>query len=209
MDNKSLFGLIIITTLVIWGLVAWGSQPSQKTPATTAQNQLENVSDPDELVLGSRDADVQIVEYSDPQCPACALANEAINDIIANNQGKVMLLYRHFPLSYHQFAKQGARAMQAANRQGKFKEMKDILFQNQEQISDSAIANFAEQIGLDMTKYQEDYNDPKIIAKVESDFQKGLEVKIDATPTVFLNGTKFESWSDPVAFQKQIDGLLK
>jgi len=209
MDNKSLFGLIVITALVIWGLVAWGSKPSQNTPATTAQNQIQNVSDPDELVLGSRDAKVQIVEYSDPQCPACALANETINDIIANNQGKVMLLYRHFPLSYHQFSKQGGRAMQSASRQGKFKEMKNTLFQNQDKISDTTITDFAQQIGLDMARYQEDYNDPKIVAKVESDYQKGLADKIDATPTIFLNGTKIENWSDPIAFQRQIDELLK
>ena len=64
--------------------------------------------------------------------------------------------------------------MQSANRQGKFKEMKDILFQNQDKISDTTITDFAGQIGLDMARYQEDYNDPKIVAKVESDYQKGL-----------------------------------
>jgi protein-disulfide isomerase len=210
MDSKSLFGLIILTALIIWGLIVWGSQAPSKddSGANSGKNQIEQISDPDELTLGPTDALVQIIEYSDIQCPACAFADQVINQLIQNNPDKIQLVYRHFPLSYHPLARPGALALQAAHRQGKFKQMKDALFDNQRELTADLIQQIAAEIGLNMDRYSQDIQDPRLKAKVEQDYQKGLELGIKATPTIYLNGEELKEFADIDTLQIKIDQIV-
>ncbi|TSC93267.1 MAG: DSBA oxidoreductase [Candidatus Berkelbacteria bacterium Licking1014_7] len=208
MENKSLFGLIVITILVIWGLVAWGSKTSAPSNnAATNNPQIEKITDSDELTIGAQNPQVQIIEYSDVQCSACAIANTALNQIISQNPDTVQLVYRHFPLSYHPFAKPGALGLQAAFRQGKFREMKDALFERQDTLNQEIINQTAQELGLNMEKYRADITDPKLISKIEQNFQKGMTLKITGTPTIYINGAEFKNFADPREIQKKIDEI--
>jgi len=100
-------------------------------------------------------AAVNIVEYSDYQCPTCAYFHPIVEKIKSNFGTKVDVDYRYFPLNSHQYAALAARVAQAAKNQGKFKQMHDLLFENQKRWSNSGnptpiFINYAREVGLDV-----------------------------------------------------------
>ncbi|MEK7659884.1 MAG: thioredoxin domain-containing protein [Patescibacteria group bacterium] len=151
----------------------------------------------DDRVSGQIGAKVSLVEYGDFQCPACAAYFPAVKQIKAAYPNDVVVAYRHFPLvNIHPLATPAAIASEAANAQGKFWEMHDMLYENQQTwvIAEDVQATFrtyAEQIGLDMQKYDADFKNAKafeslIIAHMKS----GGTLQVTGTPSFFLNGKR-------------------
>jgi predicted DsbA family dithiol-disulfide isomerase len=143
-------------------------------------------------VFGSPMAPVTIVEFSDFQCPHCAAANPELHRVVREHEGKVKLVFKHYPLPSHTRAVPAARAAEAAARQGKFWEMTDLLFTRQRALEDSDLEKYAEQIGLDMERFRADYASPAVAAAVDNDRAEGEKVNVEGTPTVYVNGRKLE-----------------
>ena len=101
---------------------------------------------------------------------------------------KVKLVFKHFPLRNHKYARKAAAAALAADRQGKFWEYQDQLFKNFSKLSDQKMQEIAHQISLDEGQFQKNMNDPKILAKISKDIQDGNKAGVRGTPTVFVNG---------------------
>ena len=101
---------------------------------------------------------------------------------------KVKLVFKHFPLRNHKYARKAAAASLAADRQGKFWEYQDQLFKNFSKLSDQKMQEIAHQISLDEGQFQKNMNDPKILAKISKDIQDGNKAGVRGTPTVFVNG---------------------
>lgn len=101
---------------------------------------------------------------------------------------KVKLVFKHFPLRNHKYARKAAAAALAADRQGKFWEYQDQLFKNFSKLSDQKMQEVAHQISLDEGQFQKNMNDPKILAKISKDIQDGNKAGVRGTPTVFVNG---------------------
>lgn len=141
-------------------------------------------------VRGNKDASVYLVEFSDYQCPACASFAPLVEDIIKQNGDKIIFAYRHFPLDQHPFAERMAIAAEAAGRQGKFWEMSDVLFKNQENISDDLITQLANDMKLNMEQFAKDRADSALKDLVLADKAAGMRFGVDATPTFYLNGQK-------------------
>lgn len=148
---------------------------------------------------GGEAARLELVEYSDFQCPACGAYYPLVKQIMKEFGGDVRLAYRHFSLrQIHQNADLAARVAEAAGVQGKFWEMHDTLFERQAEWSKSIdattlFAKYAGDLGLDWERFRRDISSQAVREKVESDYQKGLSLKVDSTPTFFLNGEKLEN----------------
>lgn len=105
------------------------------------------------------------------------------------------LVFKNFPLRNHKFARPAAIAALAANKQGKFWELHDQLYENYNRLSDQKIREIAQQVGLDMEKFDKDMKDPKLKAIVERDFQEGARVGVRGIPTIFVNGRQLRNRS--------------
>ena len=105
------------------------------------------------------------------------------------------LVFKNFPLRNHKFAWPAAIAALAANKQGKFWELHDQLYENYNRLSDQKIREIAQQVGLDMEKFDKDMKDPELKALVERDFQEGKRAGVRGIPTIFVNGRQLRNRS--------------
>ncbi len=161
---------------------------------------------------GDPKAPITIVEFSDFQCPFCGQwFKNAYSQINENyiKKGTVKLVYRHFPLSFHPQANPAANAAECANEQGKFWEMHDRIFTNQEQLSPENYKAWAKEFGLDTTKFNSCYDTKKYDSKVTADFAEGSGVGVSGTPSFFVNGTLIVGAQGYDAFKSAIDAAIK
>jgi protein-disulfide isomerase len=108
---------------------------------------------------------------------------------------EMKLVFKNFPLRNHKFAWPAAIAALAADKQGKFWELHDQLYENYNRLRDQKIREIAQQVGLDMEKFDQDMKDPELKALVERDFQEGVEVGVRGIPTIFVNGRQLRNRS--------------
>lgn len=144
-------------------------------------------------IRGNTDAPVELVEYGDYQCPHCGKAHPIVKKLQKELGPRLKFVFRNFPLSkIHPQAKTAAIAAEAAGLQGKFWEMHDILFENQKQLTNSALIEYAARLKLDIPKFEADLQKPESDEKVEAQFYSGMRSGVNATPTFFINGEKYE-----------------
>ena len=124
---------------------------------------------------------------------------------------QVKLVFKQFPLSFHQHARKAALATLAARKQGKFWEMHDKIFENQTALADAQgkdrFSEFAKQIGLNVTLFEKTLNDPALDQIIVKDLKDGAEAQVTGTPTLYVNGKKINDRSLP-GFKKLIDAEL-
>jgi protein-disulfide isomerase len=157
---------------------------------------------------GAANAPVTIVLFTDFQCPYCARIVPVLNELLEKNKGKVKLVFKNYPLPNHQFARKAATAALAAGKQGKFWEYHDRLFQNYNRLNDQVVQEQAQQLGLDMQKFEKDMNDPQIMQVINQDYQDGAKAGVRGTPTIFVNGSLLRNTSLE-GFQAAIDKELE
>lgn len=182
-ETKFFIGVITATIVLVVVGVVFLSRPA---PSFTREEMIFK----DSYIRGSDKADVFLVEFSDFQCPACAAAKPDVDAIVSENKNKLAFVYRHFPLDQHAFAFKAALAAESAGEQGKFWQMYDYLFENQNSLSDKVIMKAADKLELDKTKFEESYSNKKYQDKVNKDLSDGRKFGVDSTPTFFLNGQK-------------------
>jgi protein-disulfide isomerase len=159
-------------------------------------------------VRGPKNAPITVVLFSDFQCPFCGRVEPAIAELEKLYPGKVRVAWKNFPLSFHSNAKPAAEAALAANEQGKFWKMHEILFKNQSALSAADLEKYAKEIGLDMTKYKAAIDSHKFAAAIEADMKQGSSLGVSGTPAAFVNG-QLVSGAQPVeAFKKIVDAEL-
>ncbi len=159
--------------------------------------------------FGPEAAPVQIVEFSDFQCPYCSRAAEAVHKIKEKYGDRVHFTFRQFPLPMHQNARGAAEAALAANAQGKFWEFHDLLFKNQQQLDSTGLETQAKQAGLNVAQFKKAITDHQFAPKVDADVKLGEQVSVQGTPTMFINGARV---ADPTSFDaiaQQIETALK
>ncbi len=156
---------------------------------------------------GSQSATVLVEEFADFQCPACKDMHKTVNEINAAYGSQIKFVFRNYPLiQTHPKAYDAAVAAEAAGLQGKFWEMQNLLFTNQEKWSfepnhRNIFAEYAKTIGLDVDKFSQDSLGITAKSRVDADMQRGNEVGIRSTPTIFVNGK-------PIAFeQSTVEGI--
>lgn len=148
---------------------------------------------PADKTQGNEQAAIKLVEYGDYQCPHCATAYPIIKEIQSTFGDQILFVFRNFPLQEsHRYANIAAQAAEAAGKQGKFWEMHDAIFENQQHLNEEFIEHLAEKLGLDMDEFEEDMNSEEISTKVEDDFESGVRSGVNGTPSFFINGEKFD-----------------
>jgi protein-disulfide isomerase len=142
-------------------------------------------------VRGPDTAPVTIVEFSDYECPHCGRAAPILRDIEREFHDRVRVIHMHFPLSGHIHAMAASRAAVAAQRQNKFWEYHDLLFANQNALEQADLERYATQLGLDLTRFRADQQAASTEAKVAADRREGERLQIEGTPTIYINGRRY------------------
>ena len=153
---------------------------------------------------GPANAPVTIEEYSDFQCPTCGRMHPVVKQLLARYPQQVRLVFRHYPLAtIHKYARESARAAEAAGMQGKFWEMADLLYERQAEWSKAEPARplfvrYAQQLGLDLGRFQQDIDSTGVAMRVVNDERRAVSRKLGGTPTFIVNGRElaFEESND-------------
>ena len=139
--------------------------------------------------LGDKNAPVALVEFSDYQCPHCAVARKPLHDVVVGpEKGKARLCPKYFPLPGHPRAAIAAACAEYAKQKGKFWEMHEALFAHQEELEDDSLKRYAHQMGLDGAQMLKEAYAGKFDAVVNAHKREGEAAHVQATPTIFVNG---------------------
>jgi protein-disulfide isomerase len=150
-------------------------------------------------VRGPENARLTIVEFSDFQCPYCSKAVQETKEVLKRFPKDVKLVFKEFPLDTHSEAEFGAEVALAAQAQGKFWEMHDLLYAGFPDLSKERVDSYAKQLKLDLTKFHADLESHKYRARVQAEEKQGEDAGVDATPTFFFNGKKFNGTFETAA----------
>jgi len=160
-------------------------------------------------VKGPEAAPVTIVEFSDYQCPFCSRSEPLIQDILKAYPTQVRFVYKHLPLvSIHPNAMGASLAAVAAQQQGKFWEMHEILFANQRALQPEKLKEYATQLGLDTAKFEADMASAETKSVVQDDMRLSQSAGVRGTPTIFVNGKLLQNRTLE-GFKETVDTLLK
>lgn len=141
---------------------------------------------------GSANATITLVEYGDYECPYCLDAFFEIKKIQAQLKDKLNFVFRNFPLyNIHPHALQAAIAAEVASEMGKYWEMHDMLYQNQDKLSDDDLIGYAQKLELDVNAFEEAFSEQKYVQEIEDEIEGGLRSGVNGTPSFFINGLKY------------------
>jgi len=155
---------------------------------------------------GPEDAPVKLYEFFDYECPHCKAFKPMLEQVMKDEAGKVCEYYMMFPLEKHEGSKSAAQAALAAQAQGKFKEMHDMLFEKSPDHDHGHVTDYAKGMGLDMAKFETDYTASE--QPVTADIAQGEKAGVDSTPTLFFNNRKYEGPMHPKYIEMWIEEEL-
>lgn len=212
-EIKVLIGIAVLVLIggVVLSLIA---NPKPKDAgAPVDQKSLVREHSP---MTGSKDAKVQVVEFADFQCPACAQAAPVLKRLMEEYKDNkdVNFVFRNFPLDQiHRNARIAAEAAAAANEQGKFWEMSEMLFAKQAEwgVSTNPLDSFlsyANGLGLNQDQFKQSVEMRKHKDIIDTDSQDGTSVDVNSTPTIFVNGVKADSYRYEALKQNIEDALV-
>ncbi len=158
--------------------------------------------------FGPLDAKVVVVEFSDFQCPFCLNAANTVHEIRAVFERNVRFVFRQYPLNFHTQAHLAAEAALAANAQGKFWELHDLLFAHQKALDRKDIEGYAASAGLNLEAFRKDLDQNTFNMAVVEDIEIGNKVHVIGTPTMFINGKRVVNPSDTPAVLNAIHEAL-
>ena len=154
------------------------------------------VSERDHL-QGPAAAPVTLLEYGDYQCPYCGAAYPVVKALQKALGRKLRFAFRNFPLTEsHPYALIAAEAAEAAALQGKFWEMHDLIYEEQEALEPGIIASWAERLGLDLGRLGKDIKQGAVGKTIKEDRQSGIRSGVNGTPTFFINGARYDGSPD-------------
>ena len=155
--------------------------------------QLENAVNKRDHIQGIKTAPLELVEYGDYQCPSCGDSYLVVKEVLRELDNNIVFIFRNFPLTeIHPDAFDAALTAEAAALQNKFWEMYDLLFQNQAHLSGRELFEYANRIGLEMGRFEQDIQSQTLSSKIEADLESGLTSGVSGTPTFYVNGEKYE-----------------
>ena len=162
----------------------------------TISNEVNSLADPvtdQDHALGPASAPITIVEYGDYECPDCLNAVPVMQQVRKKLGDRLRFVFRHFPQSsIHPHASAAAEAAEAAAEQGKFWEMHKAMFDHQKNLSEIDLAHLALGVGLEIYKFETTRAWERHQVRIKSDFESGLRSGVHKTPTLFINGRRYD-----------------
>ena len=160
-------------------------------------------------VKGPAAAKITLVEFSDFQCPFCVRAIPHLEAALKAFPNDVRLVYKQFPLDQHSQAALASRASLAAHAQGKFWPLHDKMYANSRAINRDSVLAWAKEFGLDMPKFIALLDSPGTQSAVDRDMADAARAGVNATPTIFINGQKYQGSLEPAQFLQVLAAELK
>jgi protein-disulfide isomerase len=158
---------------------------------------------------GPSGAPVTIVEFSDFQCPFCGREYPVIDKLMKEYDGKVRLVFRHYPLDFHPFAAKAAEAGACAADQNKFWELHDKMFSNQGKLAVEDLKGYAKTVGVDPAKFDKCLDSGEKKQQVEADQKAGTDAGVNGTPAFFVNGVFINGAVPYEQIKQAVDRELK
>lgn len=187
------------------------AEDKKKAEEAKLEEQLKNpvkINIGNSPVRGSANAKVTIVEFSDFQCPFCGMGANVMEKIARNYPNDVKFVYKFFPLPGHNLSRPAGKATLAAGKQGKFWEMRDMIFNNQDSLKETSFDEFAKSLNIDLAKFQQDLGDPEFDKIMDDDVELGASLGINGTPAFFVNGITVMGAQPLEKFRNVIDKAL-
>jgi protein-disulfide isomerase len=164
------------------------------------------VSEERDHIRGPRAAPVTLVEYGDYECPYCGQAYYVLKELEQRAGNRVRVVFRNFPLTtIHPHAERAAEAAEAAGTQGKFWEMHDCLFENQQSLEDEDLLECGVLASLDIHRIARDIREGRYLNRIREDFLGGVRSGVNGTPTFFINGERHDGPCDLVSLMTAIE----
>jgi protein-disulfide isomerase len=189
-------------------------QAVKAAPAAAARPQVDPnkvypIAAGDSPTKGPADGKILIVEFSDYQCPFCSQAEPLVDQVLQAYPKDAKRVYKQFPLtSIHPNALPAAKAAVAAGKQGKFWEMHAKLFANQRELNPDNYKKWAQELNLDMARFEKDMASPEVQSQIDKDMQEARGADVTGTPTIFVNGKRLQQRSFE-GFKAAIDAALQ
>jgi len=166
-------------------------------------------------IRGNPDAPVTLEEYGDFQCPPCGMFAAFAGQLEKEYDSRLRVIFRNFPLKMHEHAHEAALAAEAAGLQGRFWEMHDLLYREQDAWSKAPnvrelFESYAGTIGLDLDKFKKDMDGEQVKARVDADRQRGESLGIQISPSLFINNQPLETIDmNPEGIRAEINAALE
>jgi len=146
---------------------------------------------------GRPDATIELVEYGDYECHSSGQAYEIVFRLLKSFGDDLHYVFRNFPVqSLHPHALSASKAAEAAGLQRRFWQMHQVIFENQNELDDDNLQSYADEIGLNLDQFDRAMTSPTILRRIEGDIDGAKRSGVDATPSFFINGRKYEDdWS--------------
>jgi protein-disulfide isomerase len=158
--------------------------------------------------MGPQNAPIEVIEFSDFECPFCARGADVTKQLVEHYGDKVTIYFKHFPLPMHANANVAAQAAECANDQGKFWEYHDVLFRNQKALGAQALVGYAADLSLDSEAFQQCLSSQKYASRIDSDLAEGKSVGMSGTPGFYINGIPLSGAQPFLNFKQIIDAEL-
>ena len=192
-----LISSVFLILLFVLGVFIYKSQQAKKYGFMARENASTFVRE-HSLTLGSDDAKVYLVEFSDPACETCSAFHPFVKKLMAVNPGKIKLVLRYAP--FHDGADYFVKILEAAKKQGKYWETLDIMYRTQGHWAShhnpqpQLIWRFLPRAGLDLDRIRKDMNDPEIEKIIKQDLADAETLNVRKTPGFFVNGKPLTSF---------------
>ena len=151
------------------------------------------VSEDRDHIQGPVDAPATLLEYGDYECPFCGAAYPIVKEVQSRLGDQLRFVFRNFPITTsHPHAELAAEAAEAADAQGKFWEMHDLLYESQQRLEEADLHRYAEQLGLDVDRFDDELTRHAHAERVREDFMSGVRSGVNGTPTFYVNGVRHD-----------------
>lgn len=157
---------------------------------------------------GAQSGRVTLVEFVDYECPHCKHAQTLIRQLVDEYPSDVKVYFKHFPLSGHTNARTAAEAAVAAQKQGKFWPYSDKLWTNSDNLTPAILEKIAKEVGLDVARWRKELDSDGVRDRVQADKSEGTDMGVNATPSIYINGRKYEDPLEIVSLKDWIDEEL-
>jgi protein-disulfide isomerase len=212
--------VLVTVVVIVAGAMSSNSSSnansSSTTPANFVATTVPAITSADH-VQGNPNATVSLIEYADYECPACAEYLPVVKEVVQNYSSSIRYVFRNFPLySIHPDAGIAAQAAEAAGLQGKFWEMHDLIYTNQNtwvtatpnQVVSQYFDGYAQSLGLNVDQFNQDVSSTQVLDKIQTDATGGTAAQIDHTPTFFVNLKQIPNPTSYAGFESVINDAL-
>ena len=218
---KRWWGILLIVTLVYFLLtflillIFGQAEPASPTAVSVSQaSKIEEnflfLHSQDDPFVGRPDAPVRIVEFGDFQCPYCFQSFPVVREILSIYKNDIYFIFRDFPVTeIHLDSLKAAMAANCALAQGKFWEMHDKLFINQDNLQTSALKRYALELSLNTEEFNQCLDEEKFSQEIAQDYTDGANLGVIGTPTFFINGYRVPGSVPLDIFIKLIESAKK